>query len=148
MPTTLAQYNPTIGIQAIEQVTIPQDVQISTEASDCVQLSLWGMYHDAGSFKPQSIPLKVEDFMTVYVGMLNGQAVVLAAQKRDPTQAVRPDEIRQLTSVAKRNPVPLALRPDAFRADDVLDKLRELREIHGSEYGRAKRLGRRIPLSE
>ena len=149
MPTTLAQYNPTSRIPPIEQVVIPQNIQVSTEAFDCGQLSLWTGIHDAaGLSTPQSVPHGVEGFVRGYMGMLNGNTAVLVSKEREPTQAVSPDNIRQLTRVAKRNPVPLALRPDVFCADDVLDELRELREINGPEFGRAKRPGRRIPLSE
>ena len=134
MPTTLAQYNPTSRIPPIEQVVIPQNIQVSTEAFDCGQLSLWTGIHDAaGLSTPQSVPYGVEGFVREFMGMLKGHTVVLVSDEWEPTQAVRPDEIRQLTRVVKRDPAPLALRPDVFRADDVLDELRELREINGPE---------------
>jgi hypothetical protein len=90
----------------------------------------------------------VVGFVREYQEMLERHTVVLVSEEREPTQAVRADQIRQLTRVPGRSPVPLALRPDAVRAEAVLDELRELREKHGPEFGRAKRPGRRIPLSE
>jgi hypothetical protein len=147
MLPTLPRYNPSSKIMPrSEHLKITQAGQATT--FDCGNISLWTGLTNVQPCAIVADTSKVVEFLREYQGMLECCTHVLISEQREPTQAVRADQIRQLTRAPSRTAVPLALRTDAFRAEEVLDELRELREKYGPEFGRAKRPGRRIPLSE